>query len=187
LFFLPFRGRLDAASLNGELFLACSSALLPLCIERAACADCQASKRRMPVTASLPKRPCRACGLGFVPDARNSRHQDCCTRKVCVRRRKRVRQRLWHRKRYGLDASFREEAKSRVRRHRKRAFQAQAQAQAQGPPTRAAEGRLQHLEQAFLGLAMQMGEEPDAMQARELVSAWADTGSRRGAGTASGP
>lgn len=133
--------------------------------------------------ATLPKRPCRACGRDYVPDARNSRHQNCCTRKVCVRRRKRVRQRLWHRDRYAADASFREECKSRVRRHRKRA----SQAQAQGPPTSAAEGRLQHLEQAFLGLAMQMGEEPDAIQARELVSAWADTGSRRGVGMPSGP
>ena len=133
--------------------------------------------------ATLPKRPCRACGLDFVPDARNSHHQDFCTRKRCVRRRKRARQRLWHRDHYASDASFREKAKLRVRRHRKRA----SQAQAQGPPTSAAEGRLQHLEQAFLGLAMQMGEEPDAIQARELVSAWADTGSRRGAGIASGP
>jgi hypothetical protein len=139
----------------------------------------------MPVTASLPKRPCRACGLGFVPDARNSFHQDCCTRKVCVRRRKRARQRLWHQERYASDASFREKAKARVRRQRKRA--SQAQAQAQGPPTSAADGRLRHLEQAILGLAMQMGEEPDAVRARELVSAWAGSGSRRGAVIASGP
>lgn len=135
------------------------------------------------MTASLPKRPCRACGFGFVPDARNSRHQDCCTRKACVRRRKRVRQRLWHREHYASDASFREKAKARVRRCRKRA----SQGQSPGPPTSAAEGRLRHLEQAFLGLAMQMGEESDAIQARELVSAWADTGGRRGAGIASGP
>lgn len=135
------------------------------------------------MTARLPKRPCQACGLGFVPDARNSRHQNCCTRKACVRRRKRVRQRLWHRERYASDASFREEAKARVRQHRKRA----SQAQAQGPPPSAAEGRLRHLEQAFLGLAMQMGEESDAVQARDLVSAWADTGSRRGVGMPCGP
>jgi hypothetical protein len=94
-----------------------------------------------------------------------------------------VRQRLWHRDRYASDASFREKAKARVRQHRKRGSQAQVQA----PPASAADGRLRHLEQAFLGLAMQMGEEPDAMQARELVSGWARTGSRRGAGIASGP
>jgi hypothetical protein len=137
----------------------------------------------MPVLATLPKRPCRACGLGYVPDARNSRHQNCCTRKACVRRRKQVRQRLWHQDRYASDASFREKTKSRVRRHRKRA----SQAQGPGPPTSAAEGRLRHLEQAFLGLAMQMGEEPDAVQAQGLVSAWADTGSRRAVGMPSGP
>ena len=132
---------------------------------------------------TLPKRPCRACGLDYVPDARNSHHQEFCTRPRCVRRRKQVRQRLWHRARYASDATFREKAKARVRRHRKRA----SQAQAQGPPTSAAEGRLRHLEQAFLGLAMQMGEEPNAIRARELVSAWADTGSRRGAVITSGP
>ncbi len=133
--------------------------------------------------ATVPKRPCRACGLGFVPDARNSHHQTCCTRTACVRRRKRARQRLWHRDRYASDASFREAAKSRVRRHRKRA----SVAQAQGPPTSAAEGRLRQLEHAFLGMAMQMAEESDACQARELMSAWADTGRRGGAGIASGP
>ena len=133
--------------------------------------------------ATLPKRPCRACGLGFVPDARNSRHQNCCTRQVCVRRRKQVRQRLWHRDRYASDASFREKAKARVHRHRQRA----AQARAQGPATSVAEVRLRHVEQAFLGLAMQMGEESDAVRAQELVSSWAQTGSRRGAGIASGP
>ena len=135
------------------------------------------------MSASLPKRPCRACGLDFVPDARNSHHQDFCTRKRCVRRRKRARQRLWHRDRYASDASFREKAKSRVRRHRKQA----SPAQATGSATSATEGRLQHLEQAFLGLAMQMGEESAAQPARELVSAWADTGRLRGAGIASGP
>ena len=132
---------------------------------------------------TLPKRPCRACGLDYVPDARNSLHQGCCTRQACVRRRKRVRQRLWHQKRYASEASFREKAKSRVRRHRQRV----AQAQAQGPPRSVDEVRLRHLEQAFLGLAMQMGEEPDAVRARELVLAWADTGCRRAAVTTSGP
>lgn len=141
------------------------------------------------MTASLPKRPCRACGLDYVPDARNSRHQDCCARKVCVRRRKRVRQRLWHQARYQSDLLFRAAAKARVRRHREQVAQAKAKAlaQAQGPSPSVAELRLKHVEHAFLGLAMQMGEEPDAIRAQELVLAWADTGSRRGAGIASGP
>ena len=135
------------------------------------------------MTVSLPKRSCRACGLAYVPDARNSHHQDCCTRQVCVRRRKQARQRLWHQKRYASDVLFQKAVKTRVRRHRKRV----AQAQAQGPPRSIEEVRLRHLEQALLGLAMQMGEEPNAIQAHELVSAWADTGSRRGAVIASGP
>lgn len=133
--------------------------------------------------ARLPTRVCRACGRDYEPDARNDYHQTCCTRPRCVRDRKQQRQRLWYREKYAADASFQEKAKARVFRQR----QGKAEARVQGWSPSAAESRLRQVEHALLGLAAQIGEEPDAMRARQLVSAWAETGRRRGVSMPCGP
>ena len=132
---------------------------------------------------SVQIRVCRWCAGDYVPDGRNAGRQQFCTRRACVRERKRARQRVWYRRRYGLDGAFREAAKRRVGEHRKRL----ARTLGQGPPGQAAAKRLDQVEHALLGLAAQMVGEPGGLQAGELVQSWADTGRRRVAGMACGP
>jgi hypothetical protein len=127
---------------------------------------------------------CRWCARAYVPDVRNADRQGFCTRRGCGRERKRARQRFWYRQRYGTDASFRERAKKRVGEHRHRLAQARAQAP---PAAGAAEARLEHVEQALLGLAAQMVGEPEGMPVDELVRSWAERGRRRVAVMARGP
>lgn len=130
----------------------------------------------MPVSKQPAQRTCRACGLSYVPDARNRDRQKYCTRRACVRRRKRDRQRLWHRDRYASDASYREAVKLRVRGHRRRQNAVRAQ-----------QGGRADTHPVFLGLAMTLTGEHDPARARDLVSAWGEFGRRCLGSLASGP
>ena len=61
---------------------------------------------------SMAHTYCRACGREFRPDRFNP-DQIYCTRAACVRNRKRIRQREWHRCRYETDPAFRAAAGAR--------------------------------------------------------------------------
>lgn len=69
-------------------------------------------------------RICAACGKPFTLCDFNKHHQIYCTRAVCVRRRKRERQRKSHNKRYREDpehrAAKRKKAKEYMRERRRR-------------------------------------------------------------------
>ena len=50
---------------------------------------------------------CQFCNKTYKPSRHNAHHQKYCTRKGCVRRRKRLRQKKWHNERYQNDEVFR--------------------------------------------------------------------------------
>lgn len=50
---------------------------------------------------------CQFCNQPYKPSRYNAHHQKYCTRKGCVKRRKRLRQKKWHNEKYQNDEDFR--------------------------------------------------------------------------------
>jgi len=184
-FFFPLRGRLDAASLIGELFLACCSALLPLC---PLCSGVLVvhigrllSRRRELAMSRLPR--C-ACGRLYRPDRFNADRQKGCMRGDCPGERKRLRDRQRYQRKYHGSVEFREAEKARRAECRRQA-KARFRTGAGPPPGRQAEASAAQslpevavLRHTLTGMAAVLAGEGDGASVGEFLSACADRGRR---------
>jgi len=127
---------------------------------------------------------CKCCAQPFTPLPNNRSRQIYCTRNGCKRRRRRERQRKWHKARYAEDKTFQAAAKGRVKQKRRRDKARSAIAPAAASVSGA---RLDRVSQAVLGLAVQLGEDDDPVRAAALVASWTDRGARLEIGLGAGP
>jgi len=127
---------------------------------------------------------CKCCAQPFTPLPNNRSRQIYCIRSGCKRRRRRERQRKWHKARYAADETFQAAAKGRVKQKRRRDKTLLTLAAAAASVSGA---RLDRVAQAVLGLAVQIGEDEDPVRAVALMTSWADRGARLEMGLAGGP
>jgi hypothetical protein len=108
----------------------------------------------------LPMRICEACHHPYDPDPLNAHHQKYCRRPGCLRRRKRIRQRVCYRKRYWEDEEFR-------KRERRRAGDRKRRRAEEAPPARPPEPDRRDL--ALIGMAAHLADSRDPDVVREVL------------------
>lgn len=120
----------------------------------------------------LPR--CKACGRSIHPDRYNISRQKFCTKPVCVRERKRKRQREWHARQLEKDPEFREKGNKRCRNaNRRRRSAIRAGLKLSGPDTYWA-----GVSEVIIGLMSQMIDSNDPVRVHASIHQYAARGRR---------